>query len=74
MLFPELPIYARARDLPHSRRLEAEGVTQAVPETLEASLQLGAITATALGISDDEVSGIIATFRNEDYENVEEIR
>ncbi len=73
-LFPELPIYARARDLPHSRRLEAEGVTQAVPETLEASLQLGAITATALGISDDEVSGIIATFRNEDYENVEEIR
>lgn len=72
-LFPGLPIYARARDLPHSRRLKAEGVTEAVPETLEASLQLGVIVATAMGISADEVTGIIQTFRQEDYESVEEI-
>ncbi len=73
-LFPGLPVYARARDLRHSRRLKEEGVTEAVPETLEASLQLGVIVATAMGVSADEVTGIIQTFREDDYESVEEIK
>lgn len=65
--FPDLPVFARARDLQHSRRLETEGATQAVPETLEASLQLGAIAMTSMGTSSDEVLGIIEDLRDDDY-------
>ena len=68
--FPDLPIFARARDLPHSSRLEAGGATQAVPETLEASLQLGAIAMTSMGASSDEVIGIIEELREDDYANL----
>lgn len=66
--FLDLPIFVRARDLPHSRRIEAEGATQAVPETLEASLQLGAIAMTSMGVSSDEVISIVEEFRNDDYD------
>jgi CPA2 family monovalent cation:H+ antiporter-2 len=37
---PGLPIVARARDTKHAAQLYKAGVTDAVPETLEASLQL----------------------------------
>ncbi|MCG8559320.1 MAG: monovalent cation:proton antiporter-2 (CPA2) family protein [Hyphomicrobiales bacterium] len=65
--FPDLPVFVRARDLPHGRDLEAEGATEAVPETLEASLQLGAIAVTAMGASSGEVAGIIEELREDDY-------
>jgi CPA2 family monovalent cation:H+ antiporter-2 len=65
--FPDLPVFVRARDLLHGRRLEAEGATQAVPETLEASLQLGAIAMTSMGVRSDEVMGIMQEFRKDDY-------
>ncbi len=68
--FPDLPIFARAQDLPHGRSLETLGVTQAVPETLEASLQLGAIAMTSMGTSSDEVLGIIQDLREDDYANL----
>jgi CPA2 family monovalent cation:H+ antiporter-2 len=64
---PDLPIFVRARDLLHSRRMEKEGATQAVPETLEASLQLGAIAMTSMGVSSDEVMGIIQGLRKDNY-------
>jgi CPA2 family monovalent cation:H+ antiporter-2 len=68
--FPDLPIFVRAQDLVHGRRLEMEGATQAVPETLEASLQLGAIAMTSMGASSDEVIGIIQELRKDDYANL----
>jgi len=64
---PDLPIFVRARDLPHGRRIEAEGATQAVPETLEASLQLAAIAMTSMGVSSDEVRGLVQEIRDNDY-------
>lgn len=64
---PDLPIFVRAQDLLHRRRLEAGGATQAIPETLEASLQLGAIAMTSMGVSSDEVIGIVEEFRSNDY-------
>ncbi|MBT3786742.1 MAG: potassium transporter KefB [Alphaproteobacteria bacterium] len=64
---PDLPIFVRARDLLHGRRMETRGATQAVPETLEASLQLGAIAMTSIGISSDEVISIVQEFREDDY-------
>ena len=68
--FADLQIFVRARDLRHGRRLEAEGATQAVPEALEASLQLGAIAMTSMGTSSDEVLGIIQELRKDDYVNL----
>ena len=38
--WPALPIYARARDRHHARRLLGHGATDVVPETVESSLQL----------------------------------
>jgi voltage-gated potassium channel Kch len=67
---PELPIFVRARDLLHGRRLETEGATQAIPDTLEASLQLGAIAMTSMGVGSDEVMGIIQKLRDDDYANL----
>ena len=49
--FPELPIVARARDQAHAARLYKAGVTDAVPETLEASLQLAEAALVDLGVA-----------------------
>jgi CPA2 family monovalent cation:H+ antiporter-2 len=48
-LRPDIPVVARARDAEHARRLYSEGVTDAVPETIEASLQLSEASLVALG-------------------------
>lgn len=67
---PSLPVFVRARDRPHSRSLEAKGAIRAVPETLEASLQLGAIAMTSMGLSSSDVMGILQELRNDDYANL----
>ncbi|WP_262423290.1 NAD-binding protein [Brevundimonas denitrificans] len=46
----DLIIIARARDDRHAERLYALGVTDAVPETIEASLQLAENTLVDLGV------------------------
>ena len=46
---PNLPIIARARDTNHAAQLYKAGVTDAVPETLEASLQLAEAVLVDLG-------------------------
>jgi voltage-gated potassium channel Kch len=57
----------------HGRRLETEGAIQAVPETLEASLQLGAIAMTSMGTNSDEVVEIVEELRSDDYIKLGEI-
>jgi CPA2 family monovalent cation:H+ antiporter-2 len=47
---PDVPIVSRARDATHARHLYAIGVTDAVPETIEASLQLSEAAMVGLGI------------------------
>lgn len=49
--FPNLPIIARARDTAHAAQLYKAGVTDAVPETLEASLQLSEAALVDLGVA-----------------------
>lgn len=66
----DLPAFARARDLSHARELETLGAAEAVPEALEASLQLGAITLAAIGVKPDEVSGILQEVRENDYAEI----
>jgi CPA2 family monovalent cation:H+ antiporter-2 len=46
---PDLPIIARARDTGHAAQLYKAGVTDAVPETLEASLQLAEAVLVDVG-------------------------
>ena len=46
---PNLPIIARARDTTHAAQLYKAGVTDAVPETLEASLQLAEAVLVDVG-------------------------
>lgn len=48
--YPKLIIVARAKDALHARRLYALGVTDAVPETIEASLQLSEAALVGLGV------------------------
>jgi monovalent cation:H+ antiporter-2, CPA2 family len=47
---PDLPIVARARDTKHAAQLYRAGVTDAVPETLEASLQLSEAVLVDVGL------------------------
>lgn len=49
-LRPDIPVIARARDAEHARALYALGVTDAVPETIEASLQLSEAALVGLGV------------------------
>jgi CPA2 family monovalent cation:H+ antiporter-2 len=50
-LFPDLTIVARARDPNHAAELYRAGVTDAVPETLESSLQLSEAVLVDLGVA-----------------------
>ena len=49
--YPDLPIIARARDADHAARLYRAGVTDAVPEALEASLQLSEAVLVDIGVA-----------------------
>ena len=48
--YPALPIIARARDATHAAALYRAGASHAVPETLEASLQLSEAVLVDLGV------------------------
>ncbi|MGA2492672.1 MAG: cation:proton antiporter [Roseiarcus sp.] len=49
-LRPDVTIIARARDADHARTLYELGVSDAVPETIEASLQLSEATLVDIGV------------------------
>jgi CPA2 family monovalent cation:H+ antiporter-2 len=53
--WPDLPVFARARDNNHAAQLEILGVTDPVPETTEASLTLAGRLLTGLGIPAEAV-------------------
>ena len=63
--FPDLPIVARARDTAHAAKLYKAGVTDAVPETLEASLQLAEAALVDLGVAMGPVIASIHEKRDE---------
>ncbi|GAA4739667.1 cation:proton antiporter [Sphingomonas daechungensis] len=63
--FPELAIIARARDTDHAAKLYEAGVTDAVPETLEASLQLSEAVLVDIGVAMGPVIASIHEKRSE---------
>ena len=48
---PDILIVSRARDAEHARHLYALGATDAVPETIEASLQLSEAALVGFGVA-----------------------
>lgn len=64
-LAPELPIVARARDAAHAAELYRAGATDAVPETLESSLQLSEAVLVDLGVAMGPVIASIHEKRDE---------
>lgn len=62
---PKLPIIARARDTEHAAELYRAGVTDAVPETLEASLQLSEAVLVGVGLPMGPVIASIHEKRSE---------
>jgi CPA2 family monovalent cation:H+ antiporter-2 len=62
---PALPIIARARDSDHAAALYRAGVTDAVPETLEASLQLSEAVLVDIGVAMGPVIASIHEKRSE---------
>jgi CPA2 family monovalent cation:H+ antiporter-2 len=64
-LRPDILIVSRARDAAHARHLYSVGVTDAVPETIEASLQLSEAALVGLGLPTGPVIASIHEKRDE---------
>ena len=62
---PKIPIIARARDAAHAAELYRAGVTEAVPETMESSLQLSEAVLVDLGIAMGPVIASVHEKRDE---------
>lgn len=62
---PDLPIIARARDARHAAELYRAGATEAVPETLESSLQLSEAVLVDLGVAVGPVIASVHEKRDE---------
>lgn len=62
---PDIPIISRARDASHAKHLYSIGVTDAVPETIEASLQLSEASLTWLGVPTGNLIASIHEKRDE---------
>jgi CPA2 family monovalent cation:H+ antiporter-2 len=62
---PDIPIVARARDTQHARRLYELGVSEAVPATLESSLQLAESIMVEAGVPMAHILVAIHTKRAE---------
>jgi CPA2 family monovalent cation:H+ antiporter-2 len=70
--YPELPIIVRARDTAHASELYKAGASTAVPETLEASLQLSEAVLVDLGVAMGPVIASIHEKRDEFRERIKE--
>jgi CPA2 family monovalent cation:H+ antiporter-2 len=68
---PGLPIFVRSHDMSHARQLEGEGASAVVPETVEASLQLGGILLSAVGVGTDDVTRVMNELRDSNYARLE---
>jgi CPA2 family monovalent cation:H+ antiporter-2 len=69
---PELPIIARARDTAHAAQLYRAGATDAVPETVESSLQLSEAVLVDLGVAMGPVIASIHEKRDELRRSIKE--
>jgi CPA2 family monovalent cation:H+ antiporter-2 len=66
--WPDAKLLARARDADHAEALQALGISDVVPETLEASLQLGGLVLRTIGMPATVVNDAIERARHDDYQ------
>ncbi|MDR1338372.1 MAG: cation:proton antiporter [Rickettsiales bacterium] len=64
---PRVKIFARARNMAESKVLMAEGVKGAFPETIESSFRLGYDLLANIGVSEDEIAGLVRDLRANHY-------
>ncbi len=67
---PQVPVIARARDLETSTRLLDAGAIHAYPETIEASLRLGATALQILHVPSDDIDQVVQGVRDWGYKPV----
>ena len=71
---PEIPIIARARDAVHAHHLYTIGASDAVPETIEASLQLSEVALVGLGVEAGSAIASVHERRNEFRHELQDAR
>jgi Kef-type K+ transport system membrane component KefB/voltage-gated potassium channel Kch len=64
---PRAKIFARARNMEESRLLLAEGVKEALPETIESSFILGQGVLASVGIGEDKIESLMRDMRGSHY-------
>jgi len=64
--YPDLPIYARARNRAHAHRLLDLGVTHLQRETLLSAIDVTKDLLLGLGLTEREANRITSTFRKHD--------
>ncbi len=69
---PRVKIFARARNLADTHELLKQGVTQALPETIESSFFLGYGVLSHLGISDAKIEHLLDNLRADNYSGIEQ--
>jgi Kef-type K+ transport system membrane component KefB len=70
---PHVRIFARARNLEESKVLMAEGVKEALPETIESSFMLGKGILANIGISEAKIEALIQGMRHNHYATLERV-
>ena len=66
-LAPDVPLLARARDLPQCEALTDAGASIVVPEVVEGSLQLAAALLKEVGATREEIDQALGEFRKRTY-------
>jgi monovalent cation:H+ antiporter-2, CPA2 family len=69
---PQVPVIVRARDLASSAQLMEMGATEAYPETIEASLRLGARALDMLNIPVEDIEAALQEMRDWNYQPLSE--
>ena len=70
---PELPIIVRAVDERSVERLKSLGATEVIPEVLEGSLMLAALTLTRMGVPAERTLGYLEEARASHYAPLREL-
>ncbi len=66
-LYPDVPIHARSHNWDIADRFEALGSAHSIPDTVESSLRLGAVTLEAVGVSEEERCSLFENLSAENY-------
>lgn len=69
-LYPDVPILVRTRDWETADKFISIGAAYAMPETVEASLRLGAIALEVVGIEENKRKALLDDLSADNYENM----